>query len=52
MLVFTENADNKLCGDVDFDDVAPVASKITPVPGRRPDDHRDAYEKLCGIRPA
>ena len=27
------NADNKLCGDVDFDDVAPVASKITPVPG-------------------
>lgn len=24
---------NKLCGDVDFDDVAPVCSKITPVPG-------------------
>lgn len=23
----------KLCGDVDFDDVAPVCSKITPVPG-------------------
>jgi methylenetetrahydrofolate dehydrogenase (NADP+)/methenyltetrahydrofolate cyclohydrolase len=23
----------KLCGDVDFDSVAPVASKITPVPG-------------------
>lgn len=26
-------ADNKLCGDVDFDDVEPVASAITPVPG-------------------
>ena len=25
--------DNKLCGDVDFADVEPVASKITPVPG-------------------
>ncbi len=25
--------DNKLCGDVDFDDVEPVASAITPVPG-------------------
>ncbi len=24
---------NKLCGDVDFDDVAPKASYITPVPG-------------------
>lgn len=24
---------NKLCGDVDFDDVLPVVSKITPVPG-------------------
>lgn len=24
---------NKLCGDVDFDDVAPVCSTITPVPG-------------------
>lgn len=24
---------NKMCGDVDFDDVAPIASKITPVPG-------------------
>lgn len=24
---------NKLCGDVDFDDVAPVCSAITPVPG-------------------
>ena len=23
----------KLCGDVDFDSVEPVASKITPVPG-------------------
>ena len=23
----------KLCGDVDFDDVAPHCSKITPVPG-------------------
>ena len=25
--------DNKLCGDVDFDSVAPVAEAITPVPG-------------------
>lgn len=24
---------NKLCGDVDFDDVAPICSAITPVPG-------------------
>lgn len=27
------NADGKLCGDVDFDDVAPKCSAITPVPG-------------------
>lgn len=27
------SADNKLCGDVDFDSVAPIASAITPVPG-------------------
>ena len=27
------NAENKLCGDVDFDDVAPHTSAITPVPG-------------------
>lgn len=27
------NADNKLCGDVDFEDVEPIASAITPVPG-------------------
>ena len=27
------NADNKLCGDVDFEDVAPHTSAITPVPG-------------------
>lgn len=27
------NAENKLCGDVDFDDVEPIASAITPVPG-------------------
>lgn len=27
------NEDNKLCGDVDFDDVEPLASAITPVPG-------------------
>lgn len=27
------NEDNKLCGDVDFDSVAPLASAITPVPG-------------------
>ena len=27
------NENNKLCGDVDFDDVAPLTSAITPVPG-------------------
>lgn len=27
------NADNKLCGDVDYDTVAPKCSAITPVPG-------------------
>ncbi len=27
------NADNRLCGDVDFDSVAPHTSAITPVPG-------------------
>lgn len=27
------NEDNKLCGDVDYDDVAPICSAITPVPG-------------------
>lgn len=27
------NENHKLCGDVDFDSVEPVASKITPVPG-------------------
>ena len=27
------NEDNKLCGDVDFDSVAPVCSAITPGPG-------------------
>lgn len=27
------NENNKLCGDVDFDKVEPVASAITPVPG-------------------
>lgn len=27
------NESNKLCGDVDFEDVAPVSSAITPVPG-------------------
>ena len=27
------NADGKLCGDVDYDSVEPVASAITPVPG-------------------
>lgn len=27
------NAENKLCGDVKFDEVSRVASKITPVPG-------------------
>ncbi len=28
-----ENRGKKLCGDVDFDDVEPLASYITPVPG-------------------
>lgn len=27
------NADNKLCGDVDYENVAPKCSAITPVPG-------------------
>lgn len=27
------NADNKLCGDVDFESVEPLCSAITPVPG-------------------
>lgn len=27
------NENNKLCGDVDFDSVEPIASAITPVPG-------------------
>lgn len=27
------DADNKICGDVDYDDVAPLCSAITPVPG-------------------
>ena len=27
------NEDNRLCGDVDFDSVAPLTSAITPVPG-------------------
>lgn len=27
------NEENKLCGDVDFESVSPVASAITPVPG-------------------
>ena len=27
------NEDNKLCGDVDFDDVAPRTAAVTPVPG-------------------
>ena len=27
------NPDNKLCGDVDYDAVEPLASVITPVPG-------------------
>ena len=27
------NENNKLCGDVDFESVAPLCSKITPVPG-------------------
>ena len=27
------NEDNKLCGDVDYDSVEPVAEAITPVPG-------------------
>ncbi|HBA69226.1 MAG TPA: bifunctional methylenetetrahydrofolate dehydrogenase/methenyltetrahydrofolate cyclohydrolase, partial [Lachnospiraceae bacterium] len=27
------NEENKLCGDVDYEDVAPVCGAITPVPG-------------------
>lgn len=27
------NENNKLCGDVDYDEVAPICSAITPVPG-------------------
>ena len=27
------NADNKLCGDVCYEEVEPIASAITPVPG-------------------
>ena len=27
------NAENKLCGDVDYEDVAPHTAAITPVPG-------------------
>ena len=27
------SAENKLCGDVDYDDVAPLCSAITPIPG-------------------
>ena len=27
------NEDNKLCGDVDYENVAPKCSAITPVPG-------------------
>lgn len=27
------NAENKLCGDVDYNDVEPIVSAITPVPG-------------------
>ena len=27
------SADGKLCGDVNFEDVEPVCSAITPVPG-------------------
>lgn len=27
------NENNKLCGDVDYEDVVSVCSKITPVPG-------------------
>ena len=31
--IFHRKADGKLCGDVDFESVEPVASAITPVPG-------------------
>ena len=27
------NEDGRLCGDVDYEDVAPICSAITPVPG-------------------
>lgn len=43
---------NKMCGDVDFADVEPVAGAITPVPGRRgADDHCHAHEQLPGSHP-
>lgn len=43
---------NKMCGDVDFADVEPVAGAITPVPGRRgTDDHCHAHEQLPGSHP-
>lgn len=36
----------KLCGDVDFDSVAPKCSYITPVPGGvGPDDGDNAFGK-------
>lgn len=31
--IHRNEADNKLCGDVDYEDVAPVCGAITPVPG-------------------
>ena len=43
---------NKMCGDVDFADVEPVAGAITPVPGGVVrDDHCHAHEQLPGSHP-
>ena len=40
------DAQNHLCGDVDFEDVYSRASAITPVPAGRSDDNRHADEQL------
>ena len=32
-VIIHRGADGKLCGDVDYDDVAPITHAITPVPG-------------------
>ena len=44
------NENNKLCGDVDYDKVAPKTSAITPVPGGvGPMTIAMLIEKLCRI---